>query len=76
MNKLLGMICLTAGGGLVGAGIQRTYLVGNKIASGMSKLLGKGVPRFDETTWVFLIAGGLVLLAGVWLSLNDRGRRR
>ncbi len=68
MNRIIGMIGTTIGGGMVGAGIQRTYLVGNKLASGLSKLTGKGGMKFDRTTWVLLICGLIVLASGVYYS--------
>ncbi len=71
MNKLIGIAGTAVGGGLIGAGIQRTHLVGNRISSGLSKMLGKGGFRFDNTTWAFLIAGALLLLGGVFY-LNKR----
>lgn len=76
MNKIISMLCLVSGGGLIGAGVQRTYLVGNRIASGFSKMFGSGVPKFDQTTWIFLVAGVLLILAGVWLSFSGNRRRR
>ncbi len=68
MNRILGMIGTTIGGGMIGAGIQRTYLVGNKLASGLSKLTGKGGLKFDRTTWVLLLCGVAVLVAGTYYS--------
>ena len=68
MNKIIGMLGTTIGGGMVGAGIQRTYLVGNKLASALSKLTGKGGMKFDRTTWVLLICGVFVLACGVYYS--------
>lgn len=72
MNRLAGMIGTTAGGALIGAGIQRTYLLGNKLASGLSKLAGKGGFRFDSTTWTMLVCGALVLAAGVYFSTRKK----
>jgi hypothetical protein len=72
MDKLIGMIGLTLGGGLIGAGIQRTYMVGNKLSSGLSKMMGKGGLKFDNTTWTLLICGALVLMAGVYFSGKKR----
>ena len=72
MNKLIGMICTTGGGGLIGAGIQRTYSLGNKLSSGFSKLFGHSSFKFDDTTWTFLICGVLVLIVGVYFSLKRR----
>ena len=72
MDKLIGMIGMTLGGGLIGAGIQRTYMVGNKLSSGLSKMMGKGGLKFDNTTWTLLICGVLVLLAGVYFSGKKR----
>lgn len=71
MNRLIGIAGTTLGGGLIGAGIQRTYMVGNKISSNLSKLLGKGSLKFDNTTWTLLICGLLVLAVGVYYS-NQR----
>ncbi len=68
MNRIIGMVGTTIGGGMIGAGIQRTYLVGNKISSGLSKLAGKGGLKFDRTTWVLLICGLVVLVAGMYYS--------
>lgn len=68
MNKLLGMVGTTVGGGLIGAGIQRSQMFGNKISSGLSKLVGKSGMKFDETTWVFLICGLVVLALGVYFT--------
>lgn len=68
MNKLIGMIGLTAGGGLVGAGIQRTYMIGNKMSSGLSKLFGNGGHKYDNTTWTLLVCGVIVLIIGVYFS--------
>lgn len=68
MNRIIGMVGTTIGGGMIGAGIQRTYLVGNKISSGLSKLAGKGGLKFDRTTWVLLICGLAVLAAGIYYS--------
>jgi len=68
MNKLMGIIGTTLGGGMIGAGIQRTYLVGNKLSSGISKLMGKSSLKFDQTTWVLLICGVLVLAVGIYYS--------
>lgn len=72
LNKFLGMIGTTVGGGLFGAGIQRTYMVGNKLSSGFSKLVGKGGLHFDGTTWALLICGAIVLVAGIWFSLRKK----
>ncbi len=72
MNRLLGMIGTTAGGGLIGAGIQRTYSVGNKLTSGFSKLFGQGRFNFDDTTWTLLICGIAVLCVGVYFSTRRR----
>jgi hypothetical protein len=72
MNKLIGMIGTTIGGGLIGAGIQRTYSFGNKLSSGLSKAFGKSGFKFDETTWTFLICGLLVLAIGVYFSTKKR----
>jgi hypothetical protein len=71
-NKMIGMIGTTLGGGLVGAGIQRTYMAGNRISSGLSKLLGKGGLKFDNTTWTLLICGILVLAAGVYFTTRKK----
>lgn len=68
MNKLIGLIGTTLGGALIGAGIQRTYMLGNKISSGISKLMGNGGMQFDNTTWVLLICGALILVVGVYFS--------
>ena len=71
-NKLLGMIGTTIGGGLLGAGIQRTYMFGNKLSSGLSKLVGKGGFHYDNTTWALLVCGAVVLVAGIWFSLRKK----
>ena len=68
MNKLLGLIGTTLGGGLIGAGIQRTQMFGNKFSSGFSKMFGGSSLKFDNTTWIFLICGIVVLAAGVYFS--------
>lgn len=68
MNRFAGMIGTTLGGGLIGAGVQRTQMAGNKLSSGFSKLVGKGGLKFDETTWELFILGALLLIAGVYLS--------
>jgi hypothetical protein len=68
MNKLLGLIGTTLGGGLIGAGIQRTQMFGNKFSSGLSKAFGGSSLKFDNTTWIFLVCGVLVLAAGVYFS--------
>lgn len=68
MNKLIGMLGTTLGGGLIGAGIQRSQMFGNKFASGMSKLFGGSSLKFDNTTWIFLVCGVLVLAAGVYFT--------
>ncbi len=72
MNRLIGMAGTTVGGGLIGAGIQRTYMVGNKISSGLSKLVGKGGLKFDNTTWTLLVCGLLVLAVGVYYSTRRK----
>jgi len=72
MNRLIGMAGTTLGGGLIGAGIQRTYMVGNKLTSGLSKLAGKGGFKFDNTTWTLLICGLLVLAVGVYYSTRRK----
>lgn len=72
MNRLIGMIGTTVGGGLIGAGIQRTYTIGNKISSGFSKLFGKSGLKFDETTWTLLICGVIVLCIGVFFSTRRK----
>jgi len=72
MNKLIGLICTTVGGGLIGAGIQRTYSFGNKLSSGLSKIFGHSALKFDETTWTFLICGVFVLIVGVYFSLKRK----
>jgi LPXTG-motif cell wall-anchored protein len=66
------MIGTTVGGGMVGAGIQRTYMAGNRIASGFSKLIGKSSFKFDQTTWVLLIGGIIMLGFGVAFSLKKK----
>lgn len=68
MNKLIGMVGTTLGGGLVGAGIQRSQMFGNKLSSGMSKVFGGSSLKFDRTTWIFLICGIVVLVIGVYFS--------
>jgi hypothetical protein len=68
MNKLLGMVGTTVGGGLIGAGIQRSQMFGNKLSSGLSKMVGKSGLKFDETTWVFLVCGLVVLALGVYFT--------
>lgn len=70
MNKLIGMLGTTIGGGLIGAGIQRTYSFGNKLSSGFSEFLGKTSLKFDDTTWTLLICGAAVLLIGVYFSMR------
>jgi hypothetical protein len=72
MNKLIGIIGTTLGGGMVGAGIQRTYLVGNRISSGISKLLGNGSAKFDSTTWMLLVIGVFVLIVGIYYTMKKR----
>lgn len=72
MNKLIGILGTTLGGGMIGAGIQRTYLIGNRLSSSLSKLVGKGGMKFDNATWFLLIAGVLVLCAGLYYSTNKR----
>jgi LPXTG-motif cell wall-anchored protein len=72
LNKLLGLLGTTLGGGLVGAGIQRTYMFGNKLSSGLSKMMGKSSLRWDSTTWTLLIIGILVLAAGVWFTMKKK----
>lgn len=72
MNKLIGMIGTTVGGGLIGAGIQRTYSFGNKLSSGFSKMFGHSALKFDDTTWTLLVCGVLVLLVGVYFSLKRK----
>lgn len=72
MNKMIGMIGTTLGGGLIGAGVQRTYMLGNKISSGLSKLAGKGGLKYDSTTWTLLVCGLLVLAAGVYFSTRRK----
>jgi LPXTG-motif cell wall-anchored protein len=72
MNKLIGLIGTTLGGGLIGAGIQRTYSFGNKMSSGFSKMFGGSSLKFDDTTWYFLIGGALVLLVGVFFTLKRK----
>jgi uncharacterized membrane protein YedE/YeeE len=72
MNRFIGMIGTTVGGGLIGAGIQRTHMLGNRISSGLSKLVGKGGLKFDRTTWVLLVAGVIVLCAGIYFSTRKK----
>lgn len=72
MNKLLGMVGTTVGGGLIGAGIQRSQMFGNKLSSGLSKLVGKSALKFDETTWVFLVCGLVVLAFGVYFTTKRK----
>ena len=72
MNKLYGILGTTLGGGMIGAGIQRTYLIGNKLSSSLSKLMGNGGMKFDNTTWVLLICGVIVLFAGLYYSTRRR----
>ncbi len=72
MNKLLGIIGTTLGGGMIGAGIQRTYMIGNKLSSGFSKLLGKSSMKFDSTTWTLLICGFIVLAVGIYYSAKRK----
>lgn len=72
MNKLLGLLCTVLGSGMIGAGVQRTYMLGNKVSSGLSKLMGNGGMKFDETTWILLVCGAVVLIAGVYLSLKRK----
>ena len=71
-NRFIGMIGTTVGGGLVGAGIQRTYTFGNKLSSGLSKMFGKSGLHFDSTTWTLLICGVIVIAVGVWFSLQKK----
>jgi len=68
MNKLIGMVGTTLGGGLVGAGFQRSQMFGNKVSSGMSKMFGGSSLKFDQTTWVFIVCGIVVLAVGVYFS--------
>ncbi len=72
MNRLLGIIGTTLGGGMVGAGIQRTYMIGNKFSSGVSKMFGKSGLKFDSTTWALLICGLLVLACGVYFATKRK----
>jgi hypothetical protein len=72
MNKFLGMIGTTAGGGLIGAGIQRSQMFGNKLSSGLSKMFGHSAYKFDDTTWLFLVSGLIVLVAGVYFSTKRK----
>ena len=57
---------------MVGAGIQRTYFTGNKIASALSKLAGNSGVNLDRTTWILLICGVLVFCAGVYYTNKKR----
>lgn len=72
MNRLLGILGTTLGGGMIGAGIQRTYLIGNRLSSGLSKLMGKGGMKFDNTTWILLVCGVIVLSVGLYYSSRKR----
>jgi hypothetical protein len=72
MDRLIGIIGTTLGGGMVGAGIQRTYMIGNRLSSGFSKLFGKSSLKFDNTTWLLLICGLVVLAIGVYYSTKRR----
>jgi len=72
MNRLLGILGTTLGGGMIGAGIQRTYLIGNRLSSGLSKLMGKGGMKFDNTTWALLVCGVIVLSVGLYYSARKR----
>lgn len=72
MNRLIGIIGTTLGGGMVGAGIQRTYMIGNRLSSGFSKFFGKSSLKFDNTTWLLLICGLVVLAIGVYYSTKRR----
>lgn len=72
MNRLLGIIGTTVGGGMVGAGIQRTYMIGNKMSSGLSKMFGKSGLKFDSTTWALLVCGVLVLAIGVYFATKRK----
>lgn len=76
MNKLIGMIGTTAGGGLIGAGIQHTYdrniRVGSKIMSELSKLSGKSGFKLDNTSLTLLLCGIAVLIVGVYFSTQKK----
>ena len=72
MNRLIGIIGTTLGGGMVGAGIQRTYMIGNRLSSGLSKLVGKSSLKFDNTTWMLLICGFIVLALGIYFSTKRK----
>lgn len=72
INRIIGIIGTSVGGGLLGAGIQRTYMLGNKISSGFSKLMGKGQYKFDNLTWEFLIIGAVLLVIGIFFSLRKK----
>lgn len=71
-NKLIGMIGTTVGGGLIGAGVQRANMFGNKLSSGLSKAFGQGGFKYDNTTWIFLVCGLIVLVAGVYFTLKRK----
>ncbi len=71
-NRLLGMVGTTIGGGMIGGGVQRTYLLGNQVSSALSKLTGKGAFNFDTATWVLLLGGLAVLAIGVFFTLKRR----
>jgi hypothetical protein len=47
-------------------------MFGNKISSGLSKLVGKSGFKFDETTWVLLICGLVVLALGVYFTNKSK----
>ncbi len=67
MNKMLGMIGLTVGGGLIGAGVERGYIITQRVGSKITKALGQGI-KFDQTTWVLLICGLVILVFGVYFA--------
>jgi hypothetical protein len=71
-NKLIGLLGTTLGGGLIGAGMQRTFMAGNRLSSGLSKMFGGSGISFDHTTWYFFVGGAITLLVGVFFSLKRK----
>ncbi len=70
LNRLIGIVGTTVGGGMIGGGIQRTYLLSNRVSSTVSKLFGQGSLKFDEITWLLLLGGFVVLIVGLLFSLR------
>jgi hypothetical protein len=71
LNRLIGIVGTTVGGGMIGSGIQRTYLLSNRVSSTVSKLFGQGSLKFDRTTWVLLLGGFVVLIIGLLFSFRQ-----